>query len=253
MSACVLSIAGLRKSFGQRQVHRGVSFELYPNEFLGLMGTSGGGKSLILRSIIGLERPDSGQILFEGRDLTHLSERQLYQVRCRIGYVFQEGALFDSLTVEENLKYPLRLHTRQSEDEIHREVESRLAQSDLVGTNALYPSELSGGMQKRIGFLRATMLRPRVALLDEPTAGLDPPHVRQLVLTAKRAKRTMNVSAIFVTHDADVAMAMCERIAILDRGFIHAIGSSREMSRSEDPVVRGILHPDFGGPCERVA
>lgn len=250
---CVLEVRELKRAFDGKVVHAGVSLDLYQNEFLALMGPSGGGKSLILRSIVGLERPDSGQIWFEDRDITRLSEKQLYHVRCRIGFVFQDGALFDSLTVEENLYYPMQFHTDWTDEKMHEEVNRRLAESDLKGTNDLYPNELSGGMQKRIGLLRATMLQPRIALLDEPTAGLDPPHIKRFVETAIRVKSTMDVSAIIVTHDVDVALAMCDRIAVLANGIIHAIGTTDEMNRSQDALVQSILHPDFGGKRGRAA
>jgi phospholipid/cholesterol/gamma-HCH transport system ATP-binding protein len=249
----ILKVRGLKRVFGNQPVHKNVSFDLHKNEFLALMGTSGGGKSLVLRSIVGLDRPDAGQIWFENRDLTRLSEREFYHVRCRIGYVFQEGALFDSLTVEENLRYPLMLHTNWSGERIHEEVNRRLEEADLSGTNLLYPSQLSGGMQKRIGLLRATMLHPSVALVDEPTAGLDPPHIKRFVETATQVKSTVSVSALLVTHDIDVAFALCDRIAILNEGVIHAIGSIDEMDRSQDPIVRRILHPDIGGKRRRAA
>jgi phospholipid/cholesterol/gamma-HCH transport system ATP-binding protein len=247
----VLQVRGLKRAFGENVVHKDINLDLYRNEFLALMGTSGGGKSLVLRSIVGLDRPDSGQIFFEGKDLTRFSERQLYHVRCRIGFVFQEGALFDSLTVEENLRYPLMLHTQWDENKIHEEVNRRLEEADLKGTNSLYPSQLSGGMQKRIGLLRATMLRPSIAMVDEPTAGLDPPHIKRFVETASHVKSTTGVSVLLVTHDIDVAFALCDRIAILDRGVIHAIGTVDEMDRSPDPIVKSILHPDIGGRRRR--
>ncbi|MFL5811979.1 MAG: ABC transporter ATP-binding protein [Bdellovibrionia bacterium] len=250
-SRCVLQIRDLKKSFGEKAVHKGVSFDLYRNEFLALMGTSGGGKSLILRAIVGLERSDSGQIWFEGRNLAELSERELYSIRCKIGFVFQDGALFDSLTVEENLRYPMELHTQLTEEKIREEVDRRLDEADLKGINDLYPSELSGGMQKRVGLIRATMLHPRVALVDEPTAGLDPPHIKQFLENANRVKITLGTSVIVVTHDVDAVFAICDRIAILADGVIHAIGTVEELDRSQDPIVRGILHPDFGGRRRR--
>jgi phospholipid/cholesterol/gamma-HCH transport system ATP-binding protein len=217
------------------------------------MGTSGGGKSLILKSIVGLTKPDSGRILFRGADLTRLSERQLFSIRCQIGYVFQDGALFTSLSVEGNLSYPLKLHTNMNSDQIHETVNQRLEEFDLKGTNDLFPDELSGGMQKRIGLMRATMLHPRIALLDEPTAGLDPPHIKHLIEAAGHVKENQGLSGIFVTHDIDVAFAVSDRIAVLNNGVIHAVGTTDEMDRSMDPVVRGILHPDFGGKRKRAA
>ena len=155
-----LSLRNLHKAFGEKVVHRGVSFDLRDGEILGLFGGSGTGKSVILRSIIGLEHPDSGEILFEGRNLIPLTERELFSVRTRISYVFQNGALFDSLTVEENLAYPLREHALMTDSEIHERVDELLEMIDMKGANHLLPSELSGGMQKRAGFARSVILQP---------------------------------------------------------------------------------------------
>ena len=181
-------------------------------------------------------------------DLTRLSERALYSLRTRIGFVFQDGALFDSLTVEENLSYPLRLHTKWSDLRIRQEVNRRLEQFQLKGSNGLYPSQLSGGMAKRIGLIRATMMRPRVALLDEPTAGLDPALVARFVRIVKEVRKREKPCGMFVTHDKDAAFAVCDRIAILDQGVIHTIGTPEELDRSSDPVIQEIFHPDFGDP-----
>ena len=159
-AAVALDVKDLHKSFGEKIVHRGVSFQLREGEILGLFGGSGSGKSVILRSIIGLEKPDSGQILFETQDLTRLAEWQLTNIRTKIGYVFQNGALFDSYTVEENLAYPLKEHTKLSDREIHDRVNQMLELIDMKGSNDLLPSELSGGMQKRAGLARATILEP---------------------------------------------------------------------------------------------
>lgn len=243
---CALQVRDLKKSFGSKEVHRGISFDLYCNEILGLMGTSGGGKSLLLKTVAGLDKPDSGHVFFENVDITQLSERELYPIRCNIGYVFQNGALFDSLTVEENLSYPLRLHTDMPDAEIHAEVNRSLETVDMAGSNDLYPAELSGGMEKRVGLARATMMKPKIVLLDEPTAGLDPAHVALLLQNARRVKETQGLSGIFVTHDVPVALAICDRIAILHDGVVHAIGPVEEVEKSDDPVVRGILHPDYG-------
>ena len=185
----VLIVRNLKKYFDEHRVLEDVSFEVHHGEILGLMGGSGSGKSMTLKSIIGLEKPDSGTVIFEGRKLTQLSERELYQVRVEIGYVFQSGALFDSMTLEDNLAYPLRKHTNSSAEEIHAQINERLKTLDMVGSNDLYPSQISGGMQKRAGLARATMLRPKVVLFDEPTAGLDPVNIRRLVHNMRRYRR----------------------------------------------------------------
>jgi phospholipid/cholesterol/gamma-HCH transport system ATP-binding protein len=183
-----LELRGLHKSFGDKAVHRGVSFDVRWGEIVGLFGGSGSGKSVILRSIIGLEKPDRGEVLYDGRDLTKLDERELYPVRTQIAYVFQNGALFDSLTVEENLAYPLKAHTKLTEAEISQRIDAMLERVDLRGTRRLYPAELSGGMQKRAGLARATILEPRITLFDEPTAGLDPANTRRLVALIRQLK-----------------------------------------------------------------
>jgi phospholipid/cholesterol/gamma-HCH transport system ATP-binding protein len=187
-----------------------------------------------------LEKPDSGQILFEGEDITQLSERELIPIRTRISYVFQNGALFDSLTVEENLAYPLQEHTPLSPNEIHARVESMLELIDMKGSNALLPNELSGGMQKRAGLARAIILEPSVILFDEPTAGLDPANTARLIGNIQKLK-TRGITGIFVTHDIPAALEIADRIAILHQGRIHAIDTTAAIRNSQDPVIRAFF------------
>ena len=232
-----LSVRNIHKAFGDKTVHRGVSFDLREGEILGLFGGSGTGKSVILRSIIGLEHPDEGQIFFEGRDLIPLGERDLFDVRTRIAYVFQNGALFDSLTVEENLAYPLRAHTNLSEEVIHEKVNTMLEMVDMKNANQLLPNELSGGMQKRAGFGRAIILDPKVILFDEPTAGLDPVNTGRLLKNILSFKKR-GITGIFVTHDIPAAFEICDRIAILNQGKIALVMTVDEMKNSTDPLVK---------------
>ena len=232
-----LSLRNLHKAFGEKVVHRGVSFDLREGEILGLFGGSGTGKSVILRSIIGLEHPDEGEIIFEGRNLIPLTERELFSVRTRISYVFQNGALFDSLTVEENLAYPLREHALMTESEIHDRVDEMLEMIDMKGANHLLPSELSGGMQKRAGFARSVILQPKVVLFDEPTAGLDPVNTGRLLQNILSFTRR-GMTGIFVTHDIPAAFEVCDRIAILNQGKIELVMSVDEMKKSNDALVK---------------
>lgn len=236
----VLSIKQVHKWFGDKYVHQGVSFQLRENEIIGLFGGSGTGKSVILRSIIGLDRPDRGSIFFEGQDVTKLSEEQLIPIRTKIGYVFQNGALFDSLTVEENLAYPLRAHTKFSEEEIRQKVNTMLELVDLRGSNQLLPNELSGGMQKRAGLARAIILEPKVILFDEPTAGLDPVNTQRLVTNIKKLKKK-GMTGIFVTHDIPAALEISDRIAILYRGQIPIFDTVENIKKSTDPLVQSFL------------
>jgi phospholipid/cholesterol/gamma-HCH transport system ATP-binding protein len=241
----VLQVTDVHKSFGEKQVHRGVSFELRKGEILGLFGGSGTGKSVILRSIIGLERPDKGQILFEQQNLIGLSERALIPVRNKIAYVFQNGALFDSLTVEENLSYPLEEHTKLGPDEIHQRVNEMLEKIDMKGSNSLLPSELSGGMQKRAGLARAIILNPEIVLFDEPTAGLDPVNTKRLLDNITKLK-AHGLTGIFVTHDIPSAFEISDRIAILYAGQIYVIDTVENIKRSKDPLVLSFVSGTAG-------
>ena len=235
-----LNVKNLHKRFGNKTVHRGVSFELRSGEILGLFGGSGTGKSVILRSIIGLEKPDRGEIIFDDRNIVGLNESQLIQVRTQIGYVFQNGALFDSLSVEENLAYPLKEHTTLNAREIKLRVNQMLDLIDMTGTNALFPNELSGGMQKRAGLARATILDPKIILFDEPTAGLDPVNTKRLLDNIKNLKKS-GITGIFVTHDIPSAFEIADRIAILYQGAIYVIDSVENIKQSEDPLVKSFV------------
>ena len=236
----ILRIQDVHKAFGEKKVHQGVTLELNQGEILGLFGGSGTGKSVILRSIIGLEKPDRGQILFEGRDIAQLSERELIGVRKKIGYVFQNGALFDSFTVEENLAYPLREHTDLNEAEIKARVERMLGLIDMKGSNELLPAELSGGMQKRAGLARATILEPAIILFDEPTAGLDPVNTKRLLDNVHTLKRE-GITGIFVTHDIPAALEIADRIAILHKGMIYVNETVENLKKSKDPLVLSFI------------
>ncbi|MGZ3688911.1 MAG: ABC transporter ATP-binding protein [Bdellovibrionota bacterium] len=242
----VIHVRNLARSFGKKPVLRNISFDVFHGEILALMGSSGGGKSLILKTLIGLSTPDAGQVLFEGQNLCAFDEDAYRRVRLKIGFVFQQGALFNSLTIEENLSYPLKLHTSLSPAEIRGKVNERLRIMDLEGTNDLYPDQVSGGMERRAGLLRATMLDPPVLLLDEPTAGLDPGHVALFVRTLRRLKRKPGFTGIFVTHDVQCAFTLSDRIAMINEGQVHSIGTVEEIRRSRDPWVHSFLFPDFG-------
>jgi phospholipid/cholesterol/gamma-HCH transport system ATP-binding protein len=239
-----LQVVNLRKSFGDKVVHKGVSFDLYRHELLGLFGQSGGGKSVILRSIIGLENPDQGQILFEGNDIANLGEQEFIPVRLKIGYVFQNGALFDSLTVEQNLAYPLEAHTQLSEAEIRQKVNEMLELIDMKGANDLLPAELSGGMQKRAGLARAIILQPQIILFDEPTAGLDPVNTKRLIANIHKLKQR-GITGIFVTHDIPAAFEIADRIAILSNGKIAVVDTPENLRESpkyaNDPIVQAFI------------
>ena len=229
ISTPLIQIKNFYKSFGAKAVHQGVSLELNKGECLGLLGGSGTGKSVLLRSLIGLEHADRGELYFEGENLTQLSEKNFFKIRKKIAYAFQGGALFDSMTVFENLAFPLREHTHLNKMEIALKIKATLEEFGLQGNENLYPSQISGGMQKRLGLARAIITDPEVILYDEPTAGLDPYNTRRIQEMMMMLKRK-GVSSILVTHDMPVAFAVCDQIALLLGGKIVAQGSPQKLN-----------------------
>ncbi|MCB0404187.1 MAG: ABC transporter ATP-binding protein [Bdellovibrionales bacterium] len=237
----IIKVKNFYKKFGEKVVHKGVNLSIRKGEILTLMGGSGSGKSVLLRSMIGLEKPDKGQILFHGEDVVPLDEDSLVGVRNRIAYAFQHGALFDSLTVKENLAYPLRAHTEMSEKEIHEKVMQTLAMVGLEGSEYLLPADLSGGMQKRVGVARSIIMDPEVILYDEPTTGLDPFNTRQ-ILRIIRMLQGKGATSVLVTHDMTSLFAVSDRIAFLKDGKIIAMDTVDKIRKSTDPAVRGFIH-----------
>ena len=240
MAEDILQIEGLQKRFRDKVVHDGVTFSLRRGEILSLFGGSGTGKSVCLRSIIGLERPDGGRIVFRGQDVSKLPESRLTEVRKSIAYVFQNGALFDSMSVAENLAYPLIEHTRLSDAEIAKKISDMLSLIGMQGSENLLPASLSGGMQKRVGLARAIILEPEIILYDEPTAGLDPQNTKNLLEIMDKL-RGMGRSGIFVTHDIPAALDVSDRIAILHNRKIHVIDTVENIKKSHDPVVKAFI------------
>jgi len=231
----LLKVVGFTKSFGAKVVHKGLDFDLYPREVVSLIGGSGSGKSVLLRAMIGLEAPDSGHIYFKGKDVSDLTEAQWREVRLNIAYAFQGGALFDSMTVEENILYPLDAHTKLSRKEKQVKIDEILELLGLKGANELFPSDLSGGMQKRAGLARALILDPEVILYDEPTAGLDPfntRNIQEIICDLKAAGR----AGILVTHDMPTVFATSERMALLLGGKIAIAGRVEDLREGNDLV-----------------
>ncbi len=232
----LIQIKNFEKSFGSKKVHKDVSFNVRKGECLGLIGGSGTGKSVLLRSMIGLERPDHGEVIFDGIHVNKLKESQMISVRKRMAYAFQGGALFDSMNVYDNLAYPLREHTQLTEGEIQNKIQTLLAKFGLAGNEKVMPSSLSGGMQKRVGLARAIILGPEVILYDEPTAGLDPYNTRKIEELITQLKST-GVTSILVTHDMPVAFNTCDRIAMLVDGRIKVIGTPEEIEAQEGNLI----------------
>ncbi len=238
--AKILELKNIHKSFDDKAVHRGITFSLEAGETVGLLGPSGSGKSVLLRSLIGLEQIDAGEILFHQSRIDTLKEVQLYPIRTKISYAFQTGALFDSVSVFENVAYPLFEHTRLSEPEIELRVREILRIVNMEDAFHLMPSDLSGGMQKRVGLARSMVLNPEVLLYDEPTAGLDPTNVEMVIEVIDRFKKK-GISGIFVTHDIPAAKRICDRILILREGKIAFTGTVHEFESSPDPFIKSFL------------
>ncbi|MBC7741682.1 MAG: ABC transporter ATP-binding protein [Bdellovibrionaceae bacterium] len=236
----VIEVKNFKKSFGSKVIHEDVSFYVKKGECLGLVGGSGTGKSVLLRSLIGLEKPDSGSIEINGIEVSKYKESQWVLLRKKVAYAFQGGALFDSMTVAQNLAYPLREHSHLTSHEMKLRIESQLNDFGLAGTELLYPSEISGGMQKRVGLARAMMLEPEVILYDEPTAGLDPyntKRIQELILNLKRK----GVTAILVTHDMPTAFAVCDKFAFLKDKVIKEQGTPDQLKGKPDSLIQQFI------------
>lgn len=233
----LIEVKKFSKSFDGKLVHKNVSFYVKEGECLGLLGGSGVGKSVVLRSLIGLEKPDSGQIIIDDEDISQYSERELIPVRKKVAYVFQNGALFDSMSVYENLAYPLREHTRLNEEEIRTRIHEQLVEFGLEDAEDKSPAQLSGGMQKRVGLARSIIIGPKVVLYDEPTAGLDPFNtvkIQEMILRLKEK----GVTSVFVTHDMPSAFAVCDKMALLQGGEVVAQGTVEELKNDPNGLLQ---------------
>jgi phospholipid/cholesterol/gamma-HCH transport system ATP-binding protein len=232
----------LRKSFGPQVVLDGVSFVIEKGESVVIIGRSGSGKSVLLKHLIGLLKPDSGRVFVAGEDITDMNERELIRVRRRFGMVFQGAALFDSMTIEDNVAFALRRQRGLPEAEISRKVGEALEMVDLPGVQDKKPSELSGGMRKRVGLARAIVYEPEIVLYDEPTTGLDPivsDSIDQLIM---RVRDRLHVTTLVVTHDMRTARRVGNRILMLHNKQIHASGTPEEIFNSTDPVVKQFIN-----------
>lgn len=235
------------KTFGQRPVLDDVSFEVGKGQAFCLLGRSGTGKSVTLKHIIGLVKPDRGRVWVEGHDIPSLGRRDLASVRRRIGFLFQNAALFDSITVGENVAFPLRRHTELGDEEIRARVCARLADVGLEKEYDKMPADLSGGMRKRAGLARAMALDPAVLLVDEPSAGLDPITAAEIDDLLLDRKRCCGVTMIVVTHNIPSARTIGDELAVLDGGRLVARGTPEELERSEIELVREFMHSEGGG------
>jgi phospholipid/cholesterol/gamma-HCH transport system ATP-binding protein len=232
----------LKKSFGRQRVLDGVDFHVEKGESVVIIGRSGGGKSILLKCLIGLLGPDDGEVVIDGESIGRMNERELLQVRRKFGMLFQGAALFDSLTVAENVGFVLRREGQLTEGEIAKKVDQTLEMVDLGGTQGKKPAELSGGMRKRAALARAIIYEPQIVLYDEPTTGLDPivsDSIDQLIV---RVRERLEVTTVAVTHDMRSARRIGQRILMLHEGRIHFSGTPDEVFQSKDPVVHRFVN-----------
>lgn len=248
----MISLQHVWKSFDGRQVLRDMSIDVERGESVVIVGGSGTGKSVTLKHIIGLLRPDKGRVVIDGVDIGAMKEVELNQFRRRFGMAFQEGALFDSMSVFENIAFPLRRHTKMSEAEIRARVEECLEEVHLHGVEKKRPSELSGGMRRRVGFARAISLEPEILLFDEPTTGLDPVISDVIAELITEMDRKLGTTTVTITHDMKVAFKIADRVAMLFNGQIVEQGSPEEFQRSTNPIVRQFIEGRADGPLTDV-
>src|SRR5579859_5223412 len=237
----MIEVRNLEKSFGAQKVLDGVNLRIETGESAVIIGRSGGGKSVLLKHIIGLLRPDAGEVLIDGENIVRMTERQLLRVRSKFGMLFQGAALFDSMTVAENVAFAFRRNRQMSQDEIRQKVADVLAVVDLPGTEDKKPSELSGGMKKRVGLARAIIYQPQFVLYDEPTTGLDPMVSDSIDRLILRVRDRFKVTTVVVTHDMRSARRLGQRILMLHEKKIYAQGTPDEIFNSADPIVRQFI------------
>ncbi|MBI3797018.1 MAG: ABC transporter ATP-binding protein [Deltaproteobacteria bacterium] len=244
----MIRVTNLHKSFGHQQVLKGLTLEIPDGSVYVVIGRSGGGKSVLLKHLIGLLRPDQGEVWIDDEEISKLHGRALNRVRSRFGMLFQGGALFDSLTVYDNVAFPLREKTRLSETVIREKVHERLAQVCLSEIDEKFPSELSGGMRKRVALARALISEPEFLLFDEPTTGLDPIRVNAIHKLIGDLHRLLHITAVVVSHEIPEIFSLATHVAMLHEGVVVATGTPAEIQASPNPVVQQFITGRLEGP-----
>jgi phospholipid/cholesterol/gamma-HCH transport system ATP-binding protein len=239
----LIRFRNVRKAFGPKRIYSGLTLDIMRGETITVMGASGSGKSVMLKMLIGLLKPDAGEILFEGKDVATMSDDQLTEVRRRIAYLFQGAALFDSLSVGENVAYGLReqFWDTMSNAEILARVEQSLHLVGLPGIESMRPSDLSGGMKKRVGLARTLALQPAVILYDEPTTGLDPINTARINHLIVAIQRTLKLTSVVVTHDMGTAFTVSDRLAMIGKGRVLLVGTKEDFKNTTNPAVRDFI------------
>lgn len=248
----MIQFNNLHKSFGERQILKGVDLNIVEGKTTVIFGVSGGGKSTIIKHIVGLLAPDDGGIVVDGKQIVGCNEKEMRAIRKEVGFLFQSGALFDSMNVFENVAFPLREHTKLSEEEIHKNVFSKLSMVGLKpdDISTLFPDELSGGMRKRVGLARTIVLEPKIILYDEPTSGLDPvtsDHITQMII---KLQNELGITSVLISHDINESFKAGDYYAMLFDGKIVAYGNEEEIKSSDHPAVQQFLHGRSEGPIQ---
>lgn len=246
----MIKLVDIHKSFGKQVVLDGLNLDIESGQTTVIIGRSGGGKSVLLKHIIGLIRPDSGEVLVDETDITKLNDKHLNEVRKKFGMLFQEAALFDSMTVRENVAFPLREHTKLKEKEILQIVADRLRAVGLSGVEEKMPSQLSGGMRKRVGLARAIALHPQIVLFDEPTTGLDPVMTEAINQLIMATQKEFNLTCVVISHDIQSIFRIGHKIAMLYGGRIIEYGTPEDIRASENPVMKQFLSGSVDGPIK---
>lgn len=237
----VIAINHLYKSFGKLEVLKDFNLKLFEGENLVLMGKSGSGKSVMIKCLVGLMEADKGDIKVLGKDISKLKQNDLDELRTKIGFLFQGSALYDSMTVRQNLEFPLRRHSYNTEKKTEELVKEALANVGLPDTIDLMPAELSGGMQRRIALARALILKPKIIIYDEPTTGLDPITAKEIILLMMNIQKKYATSSLIITHDVDCARVISNRMILLLEGKDYAEGNFKDMATSKDPKIKAFF------------
>lgn len=244
----MIKIVDLHKAFGTKKVLQGVDLEIRHGEIMVVIGQSGSGKSVLLKHLIGILKPDRGRILVEGQDITGLDDEEILTITPKFGMLFQGAALFDSLSVGENVAFGLQRYTDRPQAEIRKIVTESLGRVGLKGIEDLMPFELSGGMRKRVGLARAIAYKPRIILYDEPTTGLDPIRADSINELILRMKKDLEATSVVITHDMVSSFKVADRIAMLYNGKIVGVGTPKEIQSSDNPVIQQFIHGKSEGP-----
>ncbi len=246
MSKALIEFKNFHVAYGDKMILKDLNFTVREKECFTILGESGAGKTTLLRTIIGLKKPTKGEVIVEGQNIVEMNEDELAPVRKKVAYAFQNGALFDSMTVFENLAFPLLEHKKIQKKALKQRVQAELKEFELAGTQDLYPSELSGGMKKRVGIARCMMLKPKVILYDEPTVSLDPYNTANLVKTMIKLKKK-GTTSVLVTHNMSVALKISDRIALLSDGKISAIGTPKAIEKDYNVLLKNFIEGVKGG------